>query len=79
MTGGPPLKRRQISALRALKVNPAGLRRKAYPRVVPMLVVYGYVEVRPSILAGGETAWFLTQAGCDRLRTIGSGEPSDPN
>ncbi|GEP11767.1 hypothetical protein MGN01_36120 [Methylobacterium gnaphalii] len=69
--------RRQLEALRALRTNPTGLRREAYPRVMPPLVVRGYAEVRPSVAEDPHErvpAWFLTPAGQRVLRAFGTGE-----
>ncbi|MCE4226763.1 hypothetical protein HCU64_23765 [Methylobacterium sp. C25] len=75
-----PIQGRQIAALRALRVNPGGMRRGAYPRIMPALVERGYVVERPATVGScqGMTAWFLTKAGRDLLKIVGSGEPREP-
>lgn len=55
----PPLRGKPLAALRALAVNPGGLRIRTYPSVMPLLLEMGLVRLRER----GEPAWLLTDAG----------------
>ncbi|GJE55249.1 hypothetical protein EKPJFOCH_1738 [Methylobacterium thuringiense] len=70
---------RQIAAIRACGAHPGGLRISAYPGTMPGLVALGLVEPRPKALPSERRlmGWFLTPAGKERLRLVGTGEPGD--
>lgn len=66
----PVLRGKPLAALRALAVNPGGLRIQAYPSVMPLLVEMGLVRVRER----GERAWLLTDTGRKAVARLGRGE-----
>lgn len=68
----PPVRGRQLAALRACADHPHGLRRAAYPSAMSVLVARGLVEERPvrwKSREADETGWFLTDAGREMLAT----------
>lgn len=79
MTRAPDLTSRRIAAIRACGFHPSGLRTSAYPKTMPGLVAAGLVELRQEVdpAERRQMGWFLTPAGKERLRLIGTGEPGD--
>jgi len=67
----PPLRGRQLAALRAVAANPGGLRFAAHPSSMPLLERMGMVRVRER----GQPAWVLTEAGRRAVRALGRGDP----
>jgi len=72
----PPLRGRQIAALRAIASSPAGLRSGAYPSLMAALVEMGLVVERDAARASHPSgrAWHLTQEGRAVLRVYGEDE-----
>ncbi|TXN23972.1 hypothetical protein [Methylobacterium sp. WL9] len=73
----PDLSSRQIAAIRACGAHPGGLRISAYPKTMPGLIAVGLVEQSPKVNPAErrQMGWFLTPAGKERLRLVGTGEP----
>lgn len=72
-----PMQARSLGALRAVALHPRGLRLTAYPSSMPALIELGYVEDRQARWEGarpGEMGRFLTPAGRESLKVLGSGE-----
>lgn len=69
-----PLPKKQVAALRAIAGAPGGLRIKAYPSVMPLLVQMRLVEERPATRERHpeKRAWFLTAEGRDTVRAYGA-------
>jgi len=67
----PPLRGKQLAALRSVAATPGGLRITAYPSVMPLLEQMGMVRIRDH----GRSAWLLTEAGRRTVRSLGLGEP----
>jgi hypothetical protein len=67
----PVLRGKPLAALRALALNPSGLRIQAYPSVMPLLVEMGLVRVRER----GEPAWLLTDTGRKAVARHGRDKP----
>lgn len=67
----PALRGKPLAALRAVAVNPGGLRIRAYPSVMPLLAEMGLVRIRDR----GEPAWLLTDAGKKAVAQLGRDEP----
>ncbi|MCJ2015220.1 hypothetical protein [Methylobacterium sp. J-076] len=72
----PPLRGKQLAALRAVAGTPSGLRLKAYPSAMPLLVEMGLVEERGGSRVSHPSgrAWFLTVAGRETIRRYGGDE-----
>ena len=72
----PPLRGRQLNALRAIAFTTGGLRIAAYPSTMSLLVKMGLVEVRPTPLTRHREgrAWFLTVEGRATVRAYGADE-----
>ena len=73
----PPIRPRALEALRAVALHPRGLRLSAHPSSMPALIELGYVEERQARWEGarrGEMGRFLTPAGRDLLRVLGTGD-----
>ena len=69
----PPVRGRQLTALRACALHPLGLWRGAYPSAMPVLVARGLVVELPARWKWrrpNETAWFLTEAGREMLLAL---------
>jgi hypothetical protein len=66
----PALRGKPLAALRAVAVNPGGLRMRAFPSVMPLLQEMGLVRVRER----GEPAWLLTDAGRKAIARFGRDE-----
>jgi hypothetical protein len=64
------LRGKPLPALRAIAVNPGGLRLRAFPSVMPLLQEMGLVRVRER----GEPAWLLTDAGRKAIARFGRDE-----
>ena len=63
------LEGRRLEALRACRATPQGLRKEAYPSVMPELVELGFVEAKRALGPGKiRPAWFLTKAGRKALK-----------
>jgi hypothetical protein len=71
----PPLRGKQLAALRAVAATPGGLRLQAYPSVMPLLERLGIVEARPIRGASAEVHWFLTSLGRRTVTMHGRDEP----
>ncbi len=72
----PPLRGKQLSALRAVASTPGGLRLQAYPSSMPLLMQMGLVEER-SVPRGRHSdgrAWFLTAEGRQTVKAYGADE-----
>ncbi|TXM72699.1 hypothetical protein FV226_11550 [Methylobacterium sp. WL12] len=78
VSGGiSPVRGRALEALRAVALHPLGLRTSAHPKAARALVALGYVAVRPAQYVGrkwDEQAWFLTDAGHELIRVLGTGD-----
>jgi hypothetical protein len=72
MTG--ELRGRLLSALRAVAVNPQGLRIGAFPSSMPKLVEMGLVVRRRRNPRAKAEAWFPTPAGREAIRQHGADE-----
>lgn len=61
----PPIRGKQLAALRAIASTPGGLRVGAYPSVMHLLAGMGLVEGRPAsrTVHREGRAWFLTVEG----------------
>ena len=72
----PPIRGKQVSALRAVAGTPGGLRITAYPSAMPLLVQMGLVEERAAsrIAHRDGRAWFLTVEGRATIRAYGADE-----
>lgn len=72
----PPLRGKQLAALRAIAATPGGLRITAYPSAMPLLEKMGLVEERaaPRILHSDGRAWFLTAEGRETVKAYGTDE-----
>ena len=72
----PPLRGKQLAALRAIASTPGGLRLKAYRGAMPLLDAMGLVEMRATSRAAHpeERAWFLTATGRETVRAYGADE-----
>ena len=72
----PPLRGKQLAALRAIAATPGGLRLKAYRGAMPLLDAMKLVELRTvSRISHPEgRAWFLTAAGRETVRAYGMDE-----
>lgn len=66
----PVLRGKPLAALRAVAVNPGGLRMRAFPSVMPLLLEMGLVRVRER----GDPAWLLTDAGRKAVAQLGRDE-----
>jgi len=66
----PVLRGKPLAALRAVAVNPGGLRMRAFPSVMPLLLEMGLVRIRER----GEPAWLLTDAGRKAVAQFGRDE-----
>lgn len=66
----PPPRGKPLAALRAVAANPGGLRMKAHPSVMPLLLELGLIRVRER----GEPAWLLTDAGRRAVAELGRDE-----
>lgn len=79
MRQAPDLTTRQIAAIRACGAHPGGLRISAYPQTMLGLVALGLIEERAKVSPAErrQMGWFLTPAGKERLRLVGTGEPRD--
>jgi hypothetical protein len=73
-----PVRGRQLEALRDVASSPGGLRRDAYPTVLPVLQELGYVEERATRGQTGRRAWHLTPAGRKLLAALGIREGAEP-
>ncbi|WP_187275221.1 hypothetical protein [Methylobacterium sp. WL120] len=74
--GIPPVRGRALEALRAVAMHPLGLRLSAHSKAMRALVGGGFVAVRPAQYIGrkwDEQAWFLTDAGHELIKTLGTG------
>lgn len=72
-----PIRGRALEALRAIAHHPRGLRLTAHPSVMPALIELGYVVERQARWEGAkpsETGRYLTPAGREVLKSLGSGE-----
>jgi len=72
----PPLRGKQLAALRAIASTPGGLRVGAYPTALRLLADMGLVIERPSsqIAHRDGRAWFLTPEGRETVRAYGEDE-----
>ena len=72
----PPLRGKQLAALRAIASTPGGLRLTAYPSAMPLLVEMGLVEERPASRTAHREgrAWFLTAEGRETVNAYGADE-----
>jgi len=73
----PPIRPRALEALRAVALHPRGLRLSAHPSSMPALIELGYVVERQARWEGarpGEMGRFLTPAGRELLRVLGTGD-----
>lgn len=66
----PALRGKPLAALRAVAVNPGGLRIGAFPSVMPLLSEMGLVRIRER----GEPAWLLTDTGRKAVVRLGRDE-----
>lgn len=64
------LRGKPLAALRAVAVNPGGLRMAAFPSVMPLLHDMGLVRIRER----GEPAWLLTDTGRKAVARLGRGD-----
>ncbi len=72
----PPLRGKQLAALRAIASTPGGLRLGAYPTALPLLAEMGLVierAVSRAVHPQGR-AWFLTPQGRETVRAYGEDE-----
>ncbi len=72
----PPLRGKQLAALRAIAATPGGLRLKAYRSATPLLEAMKLVELRTvshTVHADG-WAWFLTAEGRAVVKAYGVDE-----
>ena len=70
----PPIRGKQLAALRAVAGTPGGLRVAAYPTTMPLLVKMRLVEERP-VPRGQHSegrAWFLTPDGRQAVKAYGA-------
>lgn len=77
-TDKPPVRGRALEALRAVALHPCGLRLSAHPSAMPALIELGYVVERQARWDGakpGEVGRFITPAGRELLRALGTDEP----
>lgn len=72
----PPLRGKQLSALRAVAATPGGLRLKAYRSAMPLLDAMGLIELRAvsRTTHPDGRVWFLTPAGRETVRAYGEDE-----
>jgi hypothetical protein len=72
----PPLRGKQLAALRGVAATPGGLRITAYPSAMPLLVQMGLVEERPTPRGrhGEGRARFLTPEGRQTVKAHGTDE-----
>ena len=72
----PPLRGKQLAALRAIASTPAGLRIGAYPTALPLLADMSLVIERPAprLAHRDGRAWFLTATGLETVRAYGMDE-----
>ena len=74
-----PIHGRRLEALRACAANPQGLRPGAYPSVMPVLEAMGLVmRRRVGSLGGRGEVWFLTEAGQQAVKALGTEETGAP-
>lgn len=72
-----PIRGRALEALRAVALHPRGLRLSAHPSAMPALIELGYVVERQARWEGakpGEVRRFITSAGRELLKALGSKE-----
>jgi hypothetical protein len=69
----PPIRGKQLAALRAVAGTPGGLRVAAYPTTMPLLAKMRLVEERPVPRGrhGEGRAWFLTVEGRQAVKAYG--------
>lgn len=72
----PPLRGKQLAALRAIAATPGGLRLKAYRSAMPLLGAMKLVELRTVSLTTHPEgrAWFLTAKGRETVKAYGTDE-----
>ncbi len=72
----PPLRGKQLAALRAIASTPGGLRVGAYPTILPLLADMGLVIERPASRTTHPQgrAWFLAPEGKATVRAYGEDE-----
>lgn len=72
----PPLRGKQLAALRAIAATPGGLRLKAYQSAMPLLDAMGLIELRAVSRTAHPDgkAWFLTTTGRETVRIYGMDE-----
>ena len=72
----PPLRGKQLAALRSVAITAGGLREGSFPSVMPLLVAMELIESRPVPRGrhGSGRAWFLTTAGRAAARAYGRDE-----
>ncbi len=72
----PPLRGKQLAALRAIASTPGGLRVGAYPTALQLLADIGLVIERPASRTAHREgrAWFLMPTGRETVKVYGADE-----